>query len=214
MRRRFGRVSLCLWLPAPVLLVLLGLPAGCSGKVEAVRAAQPYLENFGDLRLRALDLLELRSDIQRQRLLMAAIKGNEDALPDNLKPLLERMRAERVDITEQQLEEGEALFWRMLDYAFSVNPNVLQAEIVFLETDGSASTMRYPRERELPVGLKWYGLRQPRTFAGLTSCVNDEGSEPCVLLQLRPRDYSGSAGLTVAYRRTPLEVTSDAESDQ
>lgn len=211
MHRGFGRLPLSSWLPVSVLLVLL---AGCAGKVEAVRAAQPYIENFGDLRLRALNLLELRSDVQRQRLLLAAIKGNEDALPDTLKPLLERVRAQRADITEERLEEGEALFWRMLDYAFSENPNVLQAEIVFLEKDGSASTMRYPRERELPVGLKWYGLRQPRTFAGLTNCVTDEGSEPCVLLQLRPRDYPGSAGLTVAYRRTPLEVTGDAESDQ
>jgi len=217
MRRGFGRVSLSAWLPMPVvlvLLVLLLLLCGCSGKVESVRAAQPYIENFGDLRLRALNLLELRSDVQRQRLLLAAIQTNEDVLPDNLKPLLERLRAQRVDITEKQLDEGDALFWRMLDFAFSENPNVLQAEIVFLEKDGSASAMRYPRELELPVGLKWYGLRQPRTFAGLTRCVTNDGSEPCVLLQLRPRDYPGSAGLTVAYRRTPLEVTGDAESDQ
>ena len=74
--------------------------------------------------------------------------------------------------------------------------------------------MRYPRERELPVGLKWYGLRQQRTFAGVANCVTDEGSEPCVLVQLRPRDYAGSAGLTVAYRRTPVEVSGDAVSDQ
>jgi hypothetical protein len=187
---------------------------GCTAKAEAVRAAQPYIESFGDLRLRALSLLELRSDVQRQRLLVAAMKGDEESLPDNLKPLLKRMRGERVEVTDKQLAHGEALFWRMLDYAFSENPNVLQAEIVLLEEDGSASTMRHPRERELPVGLKWYGLRQQRTFAGLTNCVTDDGSEPCVLLQLRPRDYSGSAGLTVAYRRTPLEVTGDAKSDQ
>ena len=209
MRRGFGRVALSAW----VLIVLL-LLAGCTGKAEAVRAAQPYIENFGDLRLRALSLLELRADVQRQRLLVAAMKGDEESLPDNLRPLLERMRAERVEVTDKQLEHGEALFWRMLDYAFSENPNVLQAEIVFLEEDGSTSSMRHPRERELPVGLKWYGLRQQRTFAGLANCVTDEGSEPCVLLQIRPREYSGSAGLTVAYRRTPIEVTGDAASDQ
>jgi hypothetical protein len=188
--------------------------AGCTGRAEAVRAAQPYIEDFADLRLRALKLLELRSDVQRHRLLAQAMNGDEDALPDNLKPLLERMRAERAEVSEEQLEHGEALFWRMLDFTFSENPNVLQAEVVFLEKDGPATSLRYPRERELPVGLKWYGLRQNRTFAALTNCVTDEGSEPCVLLQLRPRDYAGSAGLSVAFRRTPLEVKASSDSDR
>lgn len=204
MRRGFGWVLVSAW--------LLVLVASCTGRAEAVRAAQPYVEDFGDLRLRALTLLELRSDIQRQRLLAKAMKGDEESLPDNLKPLLQQMRSEGAEVTDKQLEHGEALFWRMLDYTFSENPNVLQAEIVFLEKDGSVSSFRHPRERELPVGLKWYGLRQHRTFAGLTNCMTDDGSEPCVLLQLRPRDYSGSAGLTVAYRRTPLEVTGDEAS--
>jgi len=206
MRRGFGWVL--------VSACLLALLASCTGRAEAVRAAQPYIESFGSLRLRALSLLELRSDVQRRRLLAEAMNGDEDSLPDNLKPLLEKMRAERAEVTEEQLEHGEALFWRMLDYTFSEDPNVLQAEIVYLEKDGSTSAFRHPRERELPVGLKWYGLRQHRTFAGLTNCVTDDGSEPCVLLQLRPRDYSGSAGLTVAYRRTPLEVTGDQEPDR
>ncbi|UCF48422.1 MAG: hypothetical protein JSU89_14870 [Myxococcales bacterium] len=204
MRRGFGWVLVSAW--------LLVLVASCTGRAEAVRAAQPYVEDFGDLRLRALTLLELRSDIQRRRLLAKAMNGDEESLPDNLKPLLQQMRSEGAEVTDKQLEHGEALFWRMLDYTFSENPNVLQAEIVFLEKDGSVSSFRHPRERELPVGLKWYGLRQHRTFAGLTNCMTDDGSEPCVLLQLRPRDYSGSAGLTVAYRRTPLEVTGDEAS--
>ena len=203
MRRGFGWVLLSAW-----------LLAGCTGRAEAVRAAQPYIEDFGDLRLRALSLLELRSDVERQRLLMKAINGDEEELPDNLKPLLERMRAEGAQVDDKQIAHGEALFWRMLDYTFSENPNVLQAEIVFLEKGGSTSAFRHPREREVPAGVQWYGLRQQRTFAGLTKCMTDEGSEPCVLLQLRPRDYSGSAGLTVAYRRTPLEVTGDADSDR
>jgi len=203
MRRRFGWVLLSAW-----------LLASCTGRAEAVRAAQPYIGDFGDLRLRALSLLELRSDVERQRLLLKAINGDEEELPDNLKPLLERMRAEGAQVDDKQIAHGEALFWRMLDYTFSENPNVLQAEIVFLEKGGSTSAFRHPREREVPAGVQWYGLRQQRTFAGLTKCVTDEGSEPCVLLQLRPRDYSGSAGLTVAYRRTPLEVTGDADSDR
>ena len=208
MRHGLRGVGLCAQVLALVAL------AGCTAKAEAVRAAQPYIESFGELRLRASSLLELRADVRRQRLLVAAMNGDEESLPPNLKPLLERMRADRVEVTDELLEHGEAVFWRMLDYAFSENPNVLQGEIVFLEKDGSTSIMRYPRERELPVGLRWYGLRQQRTFTGLANCVTDDGSEPCVLVQLRPRDYPGSAGLTVAYRRTPVEVTVDPASDQ
>jgi len=205
MRRRFRGVLLCAW--------LLALLASCTGKAEAVQAAQPYIDDFGHLRLRALRLLELRSDTERQRVLGEAMKnGDEESLPPNLKPLIVRMRAERVEITDEQIEDGEALFWQMLGYAFSENPNVLQGEIVFVEEDGSVSSFRHPREREVPAGVKWYGLRQQRTFTGLTTCVTDSGSEPCVLLQLRSRDYAGSAGLTVAYRRTPLEVTGDPAS--
>ncbi|MGB8331051.1 MAG: hypothetical protein WCE62_13090 [Polyangiales bacterium] len=196
------------------VLLSAWLLSGCTGRAEAVRAAQPYIEDFGHLRLMALDLLELRSDVQRRRLLAEAMKGDETSLPENLKPLLHRMRYERVQITDEELEHGEELFWRMLDHAFSRNPNVLQGEIILLEQNGSASTFRHPRERELPMGVQWYGLREHRTFAGLANCVTEDGSEACVLLQLRPRDYPGSAGLTVAYRRTPLEVTGDARSDR
>jgi|GEM_PF-1546395 len=204
MCRGFRRPFLSIWLP-----VLL---AGCTARAEAVRAAQPYIKDFGELRSRGLKLLELRFDVERRRLLAKALQADAGAVPDNLRPILERMRAERVQISDQELEHGEALFWRMLDYAFSDNPNVLQAEIVLLDKDGSVSRFRYPRERELPAGVKWYGLREPRVFTGLADCVTDEGSEACVLLQLRPRDYVGSAGLTVAYRRTPLEVKDDGQS--
>jgi len=210
MRCHYGRVLLN---ARP--LVLLVLLASCTGKAEATRAAQPYVEDFGDMRVRALSLLELRSEVGRQRLLAEAMKnGEEESLPANLRPLVARIRAERVEITDARIEQGEALFWQMLDHAFSENPNVLQGEIVFLEDDGSVSRFRHPREREVPAGVKWYGLRQQRTFTGLTNCMTDGGSEPCVLLQLRPRDYAGSAGLTVAYRRTPIEVTGDPDSDR
>ena len=178
------------------------LIAGCTAKGEAVRAAQPHIDTFDELRVRALDLLELRADVERKKLLFKAAQGDEESLPENLQPVFEQMRAERVELTEAQLEQGEAIFWRMLDRAFSESPDVLQGEIVFLEKDGSVSSFRYPRERELPAGVRWFGLRQQRTFAGLASCVTDGGSEPCVLVQLRPRDYSGSAGLTVAFRQT------------
>jgi hypothetical protein len=209
MRPRSGRVLVSAW-----LLVLQALLGGCTGRAEAVRAAQPYIENFAEQRSRALKLLELRTDVARKRLLVGAVNGDEESLPDDLKPLLERFRSSGTVISEAQLEHGEAMFWRMFDLAFSQNPNVLQAELLFIERDGSVSSLRYPRESDVPVGVDWHGLRPNRTFAGLTSCMTDEGSEPCVMLQLRPRGHSGSAGLTVAYRRTPLEVTDESDSDQ
>ena len=184
------------------LLVIVALAtAGCTDKGETVRAAQPHLESFSALRLRALELLELRSDIERRKLLVHAEENPDEPLPENLEPVIEQMKAQGIELTAEDVARREALFWRMLDAAFSDDPNVLQAEIVFRETDGQVSTFRHPRSRELPAGVKWFGLREPRTFAGLATCVDDRGSTPCVLLQLRPRDYSGSAGLTVAFRR-------------
>jgi hypothetical protein len=173
--------------------------AGCKG--EAVRAAQPHMESFSKLRIRALDLLELRADVERKKLLVKATENPEEPIPDNLEPVIEQMKAQNIELSAQDVAQREALFWQMLDAAFSDDPNILQAEILFLEKDGTVSSFRYPRSAELPAGVKWFGLRQQRTFAGLASCVNDESSEPCVLVQLRPRDYAGSAGLTVAYRR-------------
>ena len=209
MRPRFGCVLVSAW-----LLLLQALLGGCTGRVEAVRAAQPYVEHFGELRSRALKLLELRTDVARKRLLVSAVNGDEEALPESMKPLLERLRASGTVISEEQLDHGEEMFWRMFDLAFSQNPNVLQAEILFIERDGSVSSLRYPRERDVPVGVNWHGLRQHRTFAGLTTCRTDEGSEPCVMLQLRPRGHPGSAGLTVAYRRTPVEATDESDANR
>jgi hypothetical protein len=185
------------------LLLSVFVLASCTENRQAVGAAQPHVEEFERMRVRALELLELRADVERKKLLLEASKGDPESAPENLKPLLEQMRAQNVELTEKQLEDGEALFWRMLDQAFSDRPEVLQAELVFLEKDGTISRFRSPRERDVPAGVRWFGLRQQRTFAGLSRCVTDDGSESCVLIQLRPRDYSGSAGLTVAFREVP-----------
>jgi hypothetical protein len=192
MRRRAG------WL----LLSVFAL-ASCTGRQEAVRAAQEHLEAFSGMRVRALKLLELRADVERKKLLLRASEADPESAPDNLKPLLEQMRVQHVQLTAEELEKGEALFWRMLDRAFSDHPDVMQAEIVLLEKGGAISAFRSPRDREVPAGVKWFALREERTFAGLASCVTEDGSEPCVLIQRRPRDYAGSAGLTVAFRRAP-----------
>ena len=183
--------------------VLLGasLLAGCSGKSNCANAAAPYLDDFGKLKLRALSLLELRTDVERRRLLARALEGDEESLPPNLKAVFERMREEHITLTAKEVEEGEASFWRMLEVAFSDNESILQGEIVFIERDESTTVFRYPRKREVPAGLRWRGLRQPRTFCALADCLVDDGSEPCVLVQLRPRDHAGSAGLTVGFKR-------------
>lgn len=155
------------------------------------------------MRGRALELLELRSDIERKKLLRAASEGDPASAPENLKPLLEQMRAQNVKLTQAELDRGQALFWRLLDQAFSSHPDVMQAEIVFIEKDGTISRFRSPRDREVPAGVKWFGLREQRTFSAVARCVTADGSEPCVVIQRRPRDYAGSAGLTVAFRRSP-----------
>lgn len=155
------------------------------------------------MRIRALELLELRADVERKKILLEASRGDPESAPENLQPLLERMQEENVELTAEQLEKGEALFWRKLDRTFAEHPEVLQAEIVFLEKDGTVSRFRSPREGDVPAGIKWFGLRQQRTFAGLGRCVTEDGSEPCLLIQLRPREYPGSAGLTVAFRQAP-----------
>ncbi len=192
MRRR---AAWLLW----TLLVL----ASCTGRREVVGAAEPHTDEFGRMRIQALKLMELRADAERKKALRSAAQGDPESVPANLKPLLKQMRAENVELTAAEIEEREALFWRMLDLTFAENPDVMQAEIVFLEKDGTISAFRSPREREVPAGVKWFGLRQERTFAGLARCVTDGGSEPCVLIQLRPRDFAGSAGLTVAFPESP-----------
>ena len=196
MRRHHFR---CVW----AIFVISGacLLAACGGKAEAVRAAEPHLASFSKLRLRALELLELRSDIERKRLLVAAMENPDQPVPENLEPVLAQMKTQRIELTPQDVEQRDAVFWRMLDAAFLDDPAVIQGEISFIESDGAVSVFRHPRESELPAGVKWFGLRQQRTFVGLAKCLNETGSEPCVIVQLRPREYAGSAGLTVAFRR-------------
>jgi hypothetical protein len=182
-----------------LLCALLG--SACTAKREAVQAAEPHLDSFSTLRLRALELLEFRSDLERKKLLLHAIEHPDDPVPDNLEPVLQQMRDQRATIEADEVEERERVFHSMLRAAFLDDPAILQAEIVFLESNGQVSRFPYPEDAELPVGVRWHGLRQQRTFAGLDRCLTETGSEPCVLIQLRPREYPGSAGLTVAFRR-------------
>ncbi|MDH3200738.1 MAG: hypothetical protein OEM15_07585 [Myxococcales bacterium] len=185
--------------------VLLGasLLGGCSGKSSCHSAAAPHIDEFDELRHRALNLLEFRAVVERRRLLLRAQEGDEESLPPNLKPVFKRMRQERITLTAKEVAEGEASFWRMLELMFSENENILQGEIVFIEKDESTTVFRHPPKREVPAGLRWHGLRQHRTYCAVADCLVDDGIEPCVLVQLRPRDYSGSAGLTVGFKRNP-----------
>ena len=183
------------------LLCCALVSTGCTNKREAVRAAGPHLESFSRLRLRALELLELRSDVERKKLLLHAVEHPEDPVPENLEPVLEQMQNQHIELTATDIENGERVFRKMLRTAFMDDPEILQGEIVFLEGNGEVSRFPYPEDAELPAGVEWHGLRQQRTFAGLSRCLTDDGSQPCVLVQLRPREYPGSAGLTVAFRR-------------
>jgi hypothetical protein len=207
MQRGFRSAFYGAWLLAVTALATPVLLGGCTGRAEAVRAAQPYLESFTELRVRATKLLALRIDTTDKRLLLAAMNGDEESLPERLKPRLRRMRESGSVLQAAKLDQDEATFWRLFDYAFAENPNVLEGELLYVEEDGSTSLLRYPRESEIPAGVTWYGLRENRTFVGLASCATEAGSEPCVLLQRRHRPYPRSAGLTVAYKRTPVEVS-------
>ncbi|MCZ6805753.1 MAG: hypothetical protein O7F08_02270, partial [Deltaproteobacteria bacterium] len=85
------RALVCVLLGASVLLGAAAL-LGCSERSNCSSAAAPYLDHFGKLKLRALSLLELRTDVKRRRLLAKALEGDEESLPPNLKPIFERMR--------------------------------------------------------------------------------------------------------------------------
>ena len=162
---------------------------------------RPYLERFRELKLRTQKLLELRTDLERRRMLAKAMAGDEDSLPNNLRPVFQSMKQQNVEISDQELAEREASFWRLLDLMFSENEDILQGEVVFIETDESTTAFRYPREREVPAGLTWHGLRSQRTFCAQADCLVDVGTERCLLIQIRPRDYPGSAGLTVGFKQ-------------
>lgn len=186
------------------LLCFAVISAGCTGRSDCTRAADPYLDRFKEMKLRALKLLELRSSNQRQRMLARALRDDDPAsLPPALKPEFVRMKQASVDLTEEDIEESEASFWRLFDLMFAEDDDVLQGEIVFVEADGSVTSFRHPRDREVPAGLRWHGLRQARTFCAFGDCLVESGTEPCLLMQIRPRDYRGSAGLTVGFSREP-----------
>ena len=176
---------------------------GCSDRAGCTRAAAPHLQQFEELKRRSQKLIEFRSDLEQRRAIAKAFAGDEDSLPIGLQPLFNRMRQERAVVTEKEVAEREASFWRMFDAAFIDTEDVLQAELARVEEDGSITAFRHPREREVPAGLRWHGLRQPRTFCALAECLVEDGTESCVLVQIRPRGYAGSAGLTVGFEREP-----------
>ncbi|MEM8607720.1 MAG: hypothetical protein AAGF92_11470 [Myxococcota bacterium] len=177
---------------------------GCSQRSECTSAAEPYLDRFETTKRRTDRILDLRRANEQRRLLVAAFESGDDtALPQGLKAIYRGMKRDGAEVDASDVEEGEATFWRFFDMMFDQDPDVLQGEVVLIQRDDSVSAFRYPREREVPAGLRWHGLRQSRTFCAVADCLVETGVEPCVLIQLRPRDYGGSAGLTVGYRRSP-----------
>lgn len=187
-------------------IALLGASVllGCSARSSCTSAAEPYMERFQTFKHRTAKLLELRRENQHRKLLAKALAaGDDSSLPDGLKPLFRNLQTENATVTEAEIKHAEGSFWSLFDLMFRQDPDVLQGEVVLLGRDDSVSAFRYPREREVPAGLRWHGLRQSRTFCALGSCLVETGAEPCVLIQLRPRDYGGSAGLTVGFKREP-----------
>ncbi|MEM7137763.1 MAG: hypothetical protein AAF500_14360 [Myxococcota bacterium] len=186
------------------LLLVTSWTLGCSDRAACSNEASSYIDRFDEYKRRTIKLLELRERNHRRKLLADALKvGNAESLPPALRPTFNQMQREDRTFTERELTNDEASFWRLFNLMFSQDPDVLQGEIIFIERDESMSAYRYPSEREVPAGLRWHGMRQNRTFCAVADCLIDTGTEPCVLIQLRPRDYGGSAGLTVGFKRTP-----------
>lgn len=186
------------------LLCAASIVAGCTGRSDCTRQAEPYLERFREMKLRALKVLELRAANEQRRLLAQALRDDDaTSLPANLKPMFTQMKEERVAFTDKDLAESDATFWHLVDLMFAESDDVLQGEIVFVEADESTTRFQYPRGRDVPAGLRWQGLRQARTFCAVGDCLVESGTESCLLIQIRPRDYRGSAGVTVGFTREP-----------
>ena len=200
-----GGVDYCMDMPRAAVSIVLAtwMLCGCSDRADCVRAAAPHLQQFEELKRRSHKLIEFRTDLEQRRAIAKAFAGDEHSLPTRLRPLFDRMRQERAVVTDKEVAQREASFWRMFDVAFIDTDRVLQAELAYVEEDESITAFRHPREREVPAGLRWHGLRQPRTFCALAECLVEDGTESCVLVQLRPRGYAGSAGLTVGFEREP-----------
>lgn len=190
MGRWRGWGLLGLWLG----LVPLG---GCSVGSESVRAAEPHVEEFYALRVRAMPLAQMRRDLQKQQSLFEAFE-NRGPAPAGLEADLRELEEGRVSLSQESLDRAEQELQQRFEAIFSSSADVLQAQLLFIDEDAS-STYLYPQDAPFPVTRRWHGLRQQRTFSALAECSVDGRIVPCVVLQLRPRPHPGNVGLTVAF---------------
>jgi hypothetical protein len=177
----------------------LWLAMGCSLGGEAVRAAEPHLEEFSALRVRALPLAQMRRELQQQQSLFEAFESHGPA-PAGLEAELRELEEGRISLSQANIDRAQEEFKQRFEAIFAASAEVLHAQLVFID-EGESSTYLYPEHVPSPVTGRWHGLRQQRTFCALADCNVDGQSVPCVVLQLRPYPHPGSAGLTVAFAR-------------
>lgn len=137
--------------------------------------------------------------LQQQQTLFEAFESHGPA-PAGLEAELKELQEGRISLRQTNIDRAQEEFRRRFEEIFATSKGVLQAQLVFFH-ERRSSTYLYPEDTPFPVAGRWHGLRQPRTFCALADCNMDGQSAPCVVLQLRPYEHPGSAGLTVAFAR-------------
>ena len=117
-----------------------------------------------------------------------------------MREALRRLEATGAELTAEDIEREEAALADRVERVFKEIADVLVAEILIVEPERTV-TLQYPENTPLPIVTKWVGLREHRLYCGQADCAVGQASQPCTLIQLRPREHAGSAGLTVGFRR-------------
>ena len=180
-------------------VLVLGIVSGCTGNSEPVREAQARMQTFNQLRAETRRLFETRAQVELKRQLFNVRNQDDDALPPALRQARSLMRAKGVELNAEDIERDEAALRQRIDEVFGAHEGVLLGEIVIIDPDQTV-TLQYPQNVSPPVVAKWAGLREQRMFCAIAECRAGDARQPCVVIQLRPRGYPGSAGLTVGFR--------------
>ena len=158
------------------------------------------METFGRLRGETRRLIQARAQTAFKRDVLNARNRDESTLSPRLREALERLRATGAELEAEDIDREDAALRDRVDRVFKAYGDVLVTEILIVEPERTV-TLQYPENTPLPIVTKWVGLREHRLYCGLANCTVGETSQPCALIQLRPREHAGSAGLTVGFRR-------------
>ena len=172
----------------------------CSGESETVRECQTQMKVFDRLRGETRRLIQARAQTVFKREVLNARGRDESTLSPRIREALETLRARGAELKAEDVDREEAALGDRVDRVFKAEGDVLVAEILIVEPERTV-TLQYPENTPLPVVMKWAGLREHRLYCGLADCQVGQASQPCALIQLRPREHAGSAGLTVGFRR-------------